>query len=45
MEIKKDAYVKKMKTLYCLFEKTSLFLKAQVAVGNVVLVDCIFLGI
>lgn len=29
MEIKKDAYVKKMKTLYCLFEKTSLFLKLR----------------
>ena len=29
MEIKKDAYVKKMKTLYCLFEKTLLFLKLR----------------
>jgi hypothetical protein len=45
MEIKKrDAYVKKMKILCYLFEKTLYIVHgAQVAVVNAV-VDCIFLG-
>jgi hypothetical protein len=41
---KRDAYVKKMKILCCLFEKTLYIVHgAQVTVVNVV-VDCIFLG-